>query len=154
MKTKKRAFSRLLGAAALGASALAVGGTAATTLFTQSAGAVGCVHCGDDRIDGGRGRHDGGTVTGDRHRCHGLRRRHLRRAHRRRRCDHRWRHSSDGVTVSGANDTGIFVDQASTVTIENDTVQNNGVAPGTGTGVVRRHPSGRRSGATRSRATR
>ncbi len=46
MKTKKRAFTRLLGAAALGASALAVGGTAATTLFTQSAGAVGCSAAG------------------------------------------------------------------------------------------------------------
>ena len=42
MKTKKRAFSRLLSAAALGASALAVGGAAATTLLTQSAGAIGC----------------------------------------------------------------------------------------------------------------
>ena len=36
---------------------------------------------------------------------------------------------SDGVTVSGANDTGILVDQASSVTIQNDTVQNNGVNP-------------------------
>jgi len=36
-----------------------------------------------------------------------------------------------GVTVSGANDTGIFVEQVATgtTTIENDTVQNNGVNP-------------------------
>ena len=40
--------------------------------------------------------------------------------------------ASDGVTVSGANDTGIFVDEAADVTIQNDTVQNNGVAPGSG----------------------
>ena len=36
---------------------------------------------------------------------------------------------ADGVTVSGANDTGILVDQADTVTIQNDTVQNNGLNP-------------------------
>ncbi len=38
-----------------------------------------------------------------------------------------------GVTVSGANDTGIFVEQVATgtTTIENDTVQNNGVNPNT-----------------------
>jgi hypothetical protein len=37
--------------------------------------------------------------------------------------------ASLGDTVSGANDTGIFVEQTSGVTIENDTVQNNGVNP-------------------------
>ena len=39
-----------------------------------------------------------------------------------------WRAEADPRLRS----TGIFVDQASTVTIENDTVQNNGVSPGTG----------------------
>ena len=38
--------------------------------------------------------------------------------------------ASDGVTVSGANDTGIFAEQLPTgVMIENDTIQNNGVSP-------------------------
>jgi hypothetical protein len=41
--------------------------------------------------------------------------------------------ASDGVTVSGANDTGIFAEQlpgpTTSVTIENDTIQNNGVNP-------------------------
>ena len=36
--------------------------------------------------------------------------------------------ASNGVTVENANDTGILVDQAS-VTIQNDTVENNGVNP-------------------------
>src|ERR1700740_3565351 len=43
---RTRSISRLLGTVALGMSALAVGGTAATTLFTQPAGAVGCVSAG------------------------------------------------------------------------------------------------------------
>ena len=38
--------------------------------------------------------------------------------------------SSNGLTISGANDTGIFVEQQpGGVTIENNTVQNNGVNP-------------------------
>ena len=118
MKPKKRALSRLLGVTALGASALAVGGTAATTLFTQSAGAVGCTAAGSTGLTAAlvvtsgtisaqavdatgcdigiyvgptaSGVTIGGTTT------------------------------AAAVSVSGANDTGIFVDQASNVTIEND----------------------------------
>ncbi len=38
--------------------------------------------------------------------------------------------AAEGLTISGANDTGIFVEQQpSGVTIENNTVQNNGVNP-------------------------
>ena len=38
--------------------------------------------------------------------------------------------ASDGVTISGANDTGIFAEQQPAgVIIENNTVQNNGVNP-------------------------
>ena len=38
--------------------------------------------------------------------------------------------ASDGVTVSGANDTGIFAEQLPAgVMIDNDTIQNNGVSP-------------------------
>ncbi len=38
--------------------------------------------------------------------------------------------ASEGLTISGANDTGIFVEQQPAgVIIENDTVQNNGVNP-------------------------
>jgi hypothetical protein len=40
--------------------------------------------------------------------------------------------ASDGVTVSGANDTGIFAEANSALTIENDTVQGNGVDPAKG----------------------
>jgi hypothetical protein len=130
MKKRQRAFSRLVGAAALGASALAVGGTAATTLFTQAAGAVGCVSAGTTGLTAAEVV-TGGTVASTTIDATG--------------CDVGiyvgptaaagviigGTTGSDGVTISGANDTGIFVDQASTVTIENDTVQNNGVAPNT-----------------------
>jgi Right handed beta helix region len=131
MKTKKRTLTRLLGAAALGSSALTVGGVAATTLFTQSASAIGCVPAGSTGLTASEVV-TGGTISSTSIDATG--------------CDIGIYVSptaasgviiggpsaSDGVTVSGANDTGIFVDQASTVTIENDTVQNNGVAPGKG----------------------
>ncbi|HEY1652751.1 MAG TPA: right-handed parallel beta-helix repeat-containing protein [Acidimicrobiales bacterium] len=37
--------------------------------------------------------------------------------------------ASNAVTISGANDTGIFAEQTSFVTIEGATIQNNGVQP-------------------------
>ena len=115
----------------MGASALAVGGTAATTLFTQSASAIGCVAAGTTGLTAAEVV-TGGTVTATSIDATG--------------CDVGiyvgptaasgviigGATAAAGVTVSGANDTGIFVDQAATVTIENDTVENNGVAPGAG----------------------
>jgi hypothetical protein len=131
MKPKKRALPRLLGAAALGASALAVGGTAATTLFTQSAGAVGCTSVPSIGLTAAMVVSTSQTVATQSVDATG--------------CDIGiyvaptasgttigGNTTADTVTVSGANDTGIFVDQASNVTVQNDTVQNNGVAPGTG----------------------
>ncbi len=124
----KRTITRLLGTAALGVSALAVSGTAATTLLQSPAGALPtCVAAGTTGLTtvmdvttntpitaqtvdatgcdlgiyvepGVTGLTIGGSVA------------------------------SDGVTVENANDTGILVDQAS-VTIQNDTVENNGVNP-------------------------
>ena len=120
-----------MGAAALGASALAVGGTAATTLFTQAAGAAGCTAAGSTGLTAADVVSAPGTLAAQTVDATG--------------CDIGiyvapgvsgvtigGATGADGVTVSGANDTGIFVDQASNVTIQNDTVQNNGVAPGTG----------------------
>ena len=132
MKTKKRALTRLLGASALGASALAVGGTAATTLFTQSAGAVGCTAAGSTGLTAAQVATTNQTISAsvDATGCDigiyvppGVTGVTIGGAT-----------SSDGITVSGANDTGIFVDQTTGTTIENDTVQNNGVAPGAGIG--------------------
>jgi hypothetical protein len=37
--------------------------------------------------------------------------------------------AANAVTVTGANDTGIFAEQTSGLTVENDTVNGNGVAP-------------------------
>jgi len=130
MKTKKRALTRLLGATALGASALALGGTAATTLFTQSAGAVGCTSVPSTGLTAAQVATTNQTFSTsvDATGCDigiyvppGITGVTIGGAT-----------SSAGITVSGANDTGIFVDQTSGTTIENDTVQNNGVAPGAG----------------------
>ena len=124
MKPEKN-LARLLGAAALGASALAVSGTAATSLLAQSpAGAAPtCVAAGTTGLTAALvvtgnnvtvptgpldatgcdiGIYAGAAATGVT--------------------------TIDGVTVSGANDTGIFLDQA-TGTVSNDTIQNNGVNP-------------------------
>jgi hypothetical protein len=40
----------------------------------------------------------------------------------------------NGATVTGANDTGIFAEQTSGLTVENSTVDGNGVAPNTAIG--------------------
>ena len=40
--------------------------------------------------------------------------------------------SALGVTVNGANDTGIFAEKNSGLTVQNDTIEGNGVNPGTG----------------------
>ena len=40
--------------------------------------------------------------------------------------------ASDGITISGANDTGIFAENNSGLTVENDTIQGNGINPGPG----------------------
>ncbi len=42
--------------------------------------------------------------------------------------------ASDGITISGANDTGIFAEDNTGLTVESDTIQGNGVAPGSGIG--------------------
>ena len=116
----------------LGASVLAVGGTAATTLFTQSAGAVGCSAAGSTGLTAAQVATTNQTISAsvDATGCDigiyvppGATGVTIGGAT-----------SSDGITVSGANDTGIFVDQTTGTTIENDTVQNNGVAPGAGIG--------------------
>jgi hypothetical protein len=128
MKAKGK-FTRLLGASALGASALAVGGTAATTLLAQPAAAAGCTMAGSTGLTAALvattnnqviatqtvdatgcdiGIYVGPSITG---------------------VTIGGSSASDAVTVSGANDTGIFVEQTSDVTIQNDTVQNNGVSP-------------------------
>ncbi|MFZ0252052.1 MAG: right-handed parallel beta-helix repeat-containing protein [Acidimicrobiales bacterium] len=129
-----RKCTRLLSAAALGAGALAVSGVAASTLLAEPAGAVTCATAGSTGLTAAvvaasnnqviasqtvdatgcdigiyvppniTGVTIGGATT------------------------------ADAVTVSGANDTGIFVEQTSGVTIQNDTVQNNGVNPSPGVG--------------------
>ena len=40
--------------------------------------------------------------------------------------------ASDGVTISGANDTGVFAEDNTALTVENDTIQGNGVNPASG----------------------
>ena len=40
--------------------------------------------------------------------------------------------ASNGMTISGANDTGIFAEDNSSLTVQNNTIQGNGVAPGRG----------------------
>jgi hypothetical protein len=40
--------------------------------------------------------------------------------------------ASDAVTITGANDTGIFAEDNSGLTVQNDTIQGNGVNPGKG----------------------
>ncbi len=42
--------------------------------------------------------------------------------------------AADAVTVTGANDTGIFAEQTSNLTVENATVNGNGVSPASGVG--------------------
>jgi parallel beta-helix repeat protein len=126
----KRTLTRLLGTAALSASALAVSGAAATSLLTQSpAGALPtCVAAGTTGLTTAVLVSATSTISAQAIDATG--------------CDLGIYVApgvsgvtigggapSDSVTVSGANDTGIFVDQASNVTIQNDTVQNNGVSP-------------------------
>ena len=123
-----RSLSRLLGTAALGVGAFAVSGTAATALLSQSAGAVGCVPAGSTGLTTAIDATTNTPITSQTVDATG--------------CDVGiyvepgvtaltigGSAASDGVTVTGANDTGILVDQADQVTIQNDTVQNNGVNP-------------------------
>ena len=130
MKLDRR-LSRLLGAGWLTVGALSVTGIAASSLLAASpAGAVSCTAAGSTGLTAALVATASQTITAQTINATG--------------CDLGiyvgpgitgvtigGATAANGVTVSGANDTGIFVEQVTTgtTTIENDTVQDNGVNP-------------------------
>ena len=125
-----RRLSRLLGAGWLTIGALGVTGIAASSLLQATpAGAVSCVSAGSTGLTAALVATTGQTITAQTIDATG--------------CDLGiyvgpsasgvtigGSTAANGVTVSGAKDTGIFVEQQpGGVLIDNDTVQNNGVNP-------------------------